>query len=359
MKQYFKNILITILLFFVCIVLSFSQVPAGYYNNAKNLTGEELRTALFNIIKNHDQVSYNDLWTIFQYTDKQANGKVWDVYSDCDFIFVSGQCGSYTAECDCYNREHLFPQAWYGSSTSLPMYTDLFHLYPTDGTVNGKRGNLPFGEVATATFTSKNGSKIGTARSELGYSGTVFEPADEYKGDFARSYFYMLTRYKDKKLNHTGVMLSDSATFETWAINMLLEWHKNDPVSEKEINRNNTIYNYQKNRNPFIDYANFAEKIWDPNYVDSSVNYNSLSYDNKIHLLPNPAKNIVNVYFDNNDIKILRLEISDISGKSVYIKDIFSKETSINIENLQNGMYFVKIRDNNNIICIEKLIINK
>ena len=129
-----------------------AQIPAGYYNNANGLTGAPLKTALYNIIKGHISISYNALWTAFQTTDDKLDGNVWDMYSNCSFTFGSDQCGNYSIECDCYNREHSFPQSWFGSNS--PMVSDLFHIYPTDGKVNGMRGNYPFGNVGTASYTS-------------------------------------------------------------------------------------------------------------------------------------------------------------------------------------------------------------
>ena len=445
-----KNIIIIILSVFINAEFVFSQVPDNYYNNAEDLSGEELRTALFNIIKNHTQLTYDQLWTAFHYTDKKDDGKVWDIYSNCDYTFDVDKCGNYNSECDCYNREHLFPKSWFGGAS--PMYTDLFHLYPSDGWVNNKRGDFPFGEITTPTFTSSNGSKIGAARNGLGYTGTVFEPPDEYKGDFARSYFYMLTCYMDKNLKQSNsVMVSTNNNFETWAINMLLQWHRNDPVSEREIYRNNIIYNnYQTNRNPFIDQASFAEKIWNPNYVDNepklkiiypanetittadsidieftltnfllgsdgkiayklnnsnynfttentairirnlvsgnnainlklvdmsgqdlypnisktvNIIYNNIlinsQYYNKIHIYPNPAKENINIYIDDSDIENKKLEIYDIYGKLIYRKSLFSNKTTLNTETLQNGMYFIQIKEENSIIYVEKITVNK
>jgi endonuclease I len=245
------------------------QIPNGYYSNAEGKTGAELKTVLYNIIKNHTEISYSALWTAFQNTDKKPNGKVWDMYSDkpgstppYEFTFVTDQCGNYSVEGDCYNREHSFPKSWFNDGT--PMYTDLFHLYPTDGKVNGQRGNYPFGEVSSPTWTSLNGSKLGPS-SYPGYTGVVFEPIDDYKGDFARSYFYMVTRYEDKVANWSSDMLNSTAypAFSTWAKNMLLEWNAQDPVSQKEIDRNNVVYSqYQHNRNPFIDHPEYAQLIW-------------------------------------------------------------------------------------------------
>ncbi|MDL2262096.1 endonuclease [Bacteroidales bacterium OttesenSCG-928-I21] len=269
-KRIINAFLLVVFIFFyeVC----FCQIPDGYYDGTEGLRGENLRSVLFNIISGHTSLSYGDLWEAFEDTDKKANGKVWDMYSDnpngtppYEYTFVTDQCGNYGGEAICYNREHSFPKSWFNDAS--PMYTDLFHLYPTDGYVNGRRSNYPYGEVGNTTWTSRNGSKLGTSNYS-GYSGVVFEPIDEYKGDFARTYFYMLTRYKDKISTWTCDMLSGN-NFATWAKQMLLEWHRNDPVSQKEIDRNNAVYSYQRNRNPFIDNPEFADKIWDADYPNN------------------------------------------------------------------------------------------
>ena len=152
----------------------------------------------------------------------------------------------------------------------MPMYTDLHHMYPTDKIVNNKRSNYPFGETANPSWKSANDfSKLGPCSVE-GYSGVVFEPNDEYKGDFARTYFYMVTCYEEK-LPDWYTNYSDSKPtldgntypgLQKWQKEMLMKWAKNDPVSEKEINRNNAVYGIQNNRNPFIDYPGLEEYIW-------------------------------------------------------------------------------------------------
>jgi endonuclease I len=251
----------------------YPQVPQGYYSSISGKSGATLKTALFNVIKNPSVTSYAGLWTSFQTTDRRSDGKVWDMYSDVpngtpDYLYVFGnnQCGSYSGEGDCYNREHSFPKSWFNDAS--PMYSDLFHLYPTDGYVNGKRSNYPFGEVGIYTWKSSNGSKLGQNTSP-GYTGTVFEPIDEYKGDFARTYFYMVTCYEDKV---AGWVSNSEATpvlagnkypaFKDWVISLLLKWSRQDPVSQKEIDRNNRVYSIQNNRNPYIDYPELAEYVW-------------------------------------------------------------------------------------------------
>ncbi len=265
-KKYKHCLLIGILVFSFHFTLRVSgQIPPGYYDAAQGQTGQNLRSALHNIIDDHNPASYSALWNHFMNTDAKSNGKVWDMYSDdpggtppYEFTFIADQCGNYSTEGDCYNREHSFPGSWFNDNA--PMYTDLFHLVPTDGYVNNRRSNYPYGEVGSATWTSLNGSKLGSC-SYPGYSGVVFEPIDAYKGDFARGYFYMLTRYMDVSSTFNSPMLTQG-DFTDWAISLLLDWHHDDPVSPKETNRNNEIYTIQGNRNPFIDHPEWACDIW-------------------------------------------------------------------------------------------------
>lgn len=188
----------------------------------------------------------------------------------------NNQCGEYTDEGDCYNREHSWPKNWFdGTESSTPGH-DLHHIFPTDGYVNSRRSNYPYGEVQTASYTSQNGSKLGTCKSSLGYNGTVFEPIDEYKGDFARAYFYMSVRYYGEDSNWGSSGMTNKSEIEDWAVAMLLAWNEQDPVSQKEINRNNVIYNtYQHNRNPFIDNPDYARQIWDPSWSSTYTIYAS------------------------------------------------------------------------------------
>jgi len=265
--------LTTALLFFLFLSHLFAQIPTGYYANADGKSGAYLKTALYDIIKNPSVTSYGGLYTSFLTTDKKANGKVWDMYSDIpggtppyEYSYGSGTCGNYAKEGDCYNREHSFPQSWFNSSS--PMQSDLFHLYPTDGKVNGIRSNYPYGEVGTASTTSQNGSKLGASKSP-GYSSIVFEPIDEYKGDLARSVLYMVTCYENQVVAWQGNGNADNIlagnTFpalDQWHIDLLAKWHQQDPVSTKEINRNNAAYAVQGNRNPFIDRPEYAGLIW-------------------------------------------------------------------------------------------------
>ncbi|MDD3095656.1 MAG: endonuclease [Candidatus Marinimicrobia bacterium] len=240
----------------------FAAPPAGYYSPASGLSGNALRAVLHDIIDGHSVLSYTPgVWNAFATTDLKPNGKIWDMYSSYEYTLYDDQAGNYSAEGDVYNREHSWPQSYFNEAS--PMVTDLFHIYPTDGYVNGWRSNYPYGETNTPTRTSTNGSKLGPARSGLGYSGTVFEPIDEYKGDFARTYFYMATRYYGEDGSWSDWAMADGVELKAWAVAMLLQWNQEDPVSEKELNRNDAIYNlHQHNRNPFIDHPEYAEYIW-------------------------------------------------------------------------------------------------
>jgi len=265
--------------FFCFAVFAYAQIPAGYYNTATG-SGYTLKTQLHNIIKGHTSISYGTLYSVYQgtynvnipATDKKANGKVWDMYSDIPngtpaYEFPWTQtCGNYSSEGDCFNREHSVPQSWFTSSS--PMVSDLFHVYPTDGKVNGVRSNFPYGKVGTASTTTTNGSKLGNCVS-AGYTSTVFEPINEYKGDFARTYFYMATRYENviagwQNNGNANEILNgtSSQVFDTWQLNLLYQWHLQDPVSTKEINRNNAVYLIQNNRNPYIDHPEWVANTW-------------------------------------------------------------------------------------------------
>lgn len=239
-----------------------AQIPAGYYDGAKGAKGKNLKTALFKIVSGHKALSYNELWDAYKTTDVRSDGKIWDMYSNKTNYSVNDHGGGYKKEGDMFNREHSFPKSWFNDAK--PMFTDLFHLYPTDGYVNGRRSNYPYGENNGEEYSSAGGfSKLGKCTTE-GYSGTVFEPNDEYKGDLARTYFYMATAYEDKIASWSSPMLSGDAypAYAKWVVNMLLRWAKEDPVSQKEIDRNNAVYKIQHNRNPFIDYPGLEQYVW-------------------------------------------------------------------------------------------------
>ncbi len=233
-----------------------ADIPVGYYNAIDGKTTEELKSAIQSVIRNHTQLIYNSLWGHFRSTDMYPDGVYyWDMYSDIKRTSTGGM-----------NREHSFPKSWWGG-TQNEAYTDINHLYPSDGDANMKKSNYPLGIVNPAYTTFDNGvSKVGNPLAGYGGgSSVVFEPDDRYKGDFARTYFYMVTMYQDYtwKTNYAWMLEQDLyPTLKPWAYNMLLEWSRNDPVSQKEIDRNEAVYRIQKNRNPFIDFPGLEEYIW-------------------------------------------------------------------------------------------------
>ena len=298
-----------------CTLLFWSLVvtaqPAGYYNTAEGLSGLELKQALHDIIDNHNVSTYSDLWTHFQSTDMKTDGSVWDIYSTVTYQFITDQCGDYNSEGDCYNREHSFPKSWFGGEIT-PMYTDLFHLYPTDGFVNGKRGNLPYGETLNPTWTSSNGSRLGVS-SVPGYSGEIFEPIDEYKGDLARTYFYMAVRYYGEDSGWPGSDMVAGAEPEPWALDMLIRWNTDDPVSQKETDRNEAVYDIQGNRNPFIDNDGYVSSIWGVNSYSRAY-----SEEEALRIYPNPASGIITINLPREIESELIIKILTLQGVTVW-----------------------------------------
>ncbi|MDF2933177.1 MAG: C-terminal target protein [Chryseobacterium sp.] len=277
-----KRILYSLLLS-VVFINAFAQIPAGYYNTATG-TGATLKSQLKAIITNgHIDNGYGGLWIAYQTTDRdyyyENDGTILDIYSErptaadpYNFTVTTDQCGSYSVEGNCYNREHIVPQSLFNEAS--PMKNDAHFIRATDGKVNGMRSNYPFGMVGTNTsFTSLNGSKLGTSAS-AGYSGTVFEPIDEFKGDVARMIFYFVTRYETQLSGFSsGDMLGGSAFpgLQTWELNQLLAWNAQDPVSAAEIGRNNATYNYQGNRNPYIDNPQYVNLVWGTQTPDTQA----------------------------------------------------------------------------------------
>ncbi|WP_299438831.1 endonuclease [uncultured Aquimarina sp.] len=274
--------------------LGFSQVPSGYYDSANGLTGFTLKTELKDIISTgHVDQGYSALYTAYQTTDNDSyyemDNTVLDMYTErptaSDVVTYNHDTNGGTSPGDacgnvgntegiCYNREHLFPQGFFNEL--LPMRTDVHHVVPSDGYVNGQRSNFPFGVVGTPTDTYSNDSKRGPSATS-GFSGTVFEPIDEFKGDIARMLLYFATRYEDEALNapsdgsgtwdpHTAsnnpMDGSINQFYETWYIELLVSWHLSDAVSQREIDRNNAAYNFQGNANPFIDHPEYVQMIW-------------------------------------------------------------------------------------------------
>ena len=345
-----------ILLVFITIATFLNAQPQGYYNGTEGLTGNALKTALHNIIKSDNHVSYSGMWSAYQVTDKKpGTNYVWDIYSDVpdgtppyNFTFVTDQCGNYSGEGDCYNREHLWAQSWTNNDGTEK--TDLHHVYPTDGWVNNKRGNYAFGEVSNPSWTSLNGSKLGN-NTVSGYSGTVFEPIDEYKGDIARALMYVSVRYYQEDGGWSTSDMTNKSVIKDWAMTMLMRWHREDPVSEKEIDRNNAVYGKQGNRNPFVDNMDFAELIWVPGWVGLEEN----EYAVLVDVWPNPATSTVNIKGENLNAVymynamgqlILSVDMQGVDGQSV-----------IDVSNFNSGIYFMNVITGNGSSVLKKVVV--
>jgi endonuclease I len=322
------------------------QIPAGYYNTCIGNSGNNLKNKLHTITaNNHSAVGYTPgVWDAFETTDVKPNGKVWDIYGynffgaqPYEYSFNNNdECGAYSAEGDCYNREHTWPQSYFNSA--YPMYSDLHHVMASDGTVNGIHGNDPYGKVTgTIIKTSLMGAKSGKSNNYAGYTNNVFEPIDSFKGDIARAYFYMATRYQGEDAGWANWEMASGANLTADAIKVLLAWHRLDPVSKKEIDRNNAIFALQGNRNPFVDSAVFVECIWGGLFCgnvaikDNVKNNASIAQSMEEIIISTP-----------NDTSPIQYQIISATGQVVIAnKTNFRK---INIDYLAQGVYCLKVQ---------------
>ena len=283
------------------------SLPA-YYESIDGTSGKALVDAIQLVAKlgyRADDFRYDSVWLAFKHTDLRSDGYIWEIYSDCDFVYEKDRTSNttQTGECKGYNREHAMCQSWFGtaslagkemsSSKKNSPGSDIFHIYPASYGMNSRRGNRPYGEVLTAANVSGNGTKYGTPVQTISVTNSVagayvegsitlitnvLEPADEYKGDIARSYFGTMVKWAGEwtfNRNENGRVIFD-ATIDAdthyasennygltpYGLALLLKWHRQDPVSQKEVDRNNGIQLTQGNRNPFIDYPYLAEYIW-------------------------------------------------------------------------------------------------
>jgi endonuclease I len=360
-------------LFLLTSFLSFAQ-PTGYYDWANGRNGYPLKTALKEIIDaNNDGLSteylsvdngYGGLYITYETSDRdnyfEENGTVLDMYSErvdsdgnnladnYEYTYEienpddrdSGSGG--TSEGEYYNREHVIPQSVFDSDD--PMRNDAHFVIPSDKFVNAQRGNFPFGVVDSPDWTSTNGSKRGNNLNSgysAGYTNTVFEPIDEFKGDIARMFFYFVTRYEDDITGFNTYDMFDGSSdkvFNQTFLNILYQWHLDDPVSIREQDRNNAIFARQNNRNPFIDHPEYVQQIWSAS-LSTENNYNSIS----VSMYPNPVKN--NLHFSTT--QDLDLIIYDVLGKKVLIEKVSSDQNSVDVSSFNKGIYLVRLISEN------------
>ena len=378
----------TLLTFLLCSLTSWAQIPAGYYSTAIG-TGLTLKTQLKKIIDDvndglasehlHADQGYPALWTLFTHSAFRDNyyendGSLLDMYSEnpsgadpYNYNLTSQQCGNYSGEGDCYNREHLIPQSYFDNYAVDPMKNDAFFVVPSDGKVNGDRNNFPFGKVGTATYTSQNGSKRGNGINSgyaQGYSGTVFEPLDEFKGDIARAFFYFATRYEDSMDNFYATANASSCqsknmfdgsigrVFTNPFIDILVKWHTDDPVSAKETAINNDVYyNHQTNRNPYIDHPEYVGVIW-----NSFLSNSSFKLENSVSIYPNPVSN--NEVFISTLSELKSIVLYNINGQIIQeIKNPSKINEAYKVSNLPKGFYLIQLASENESIT-KKIIVD-
>jgi endonuclease I len=281
----------------------------------------------------------------------KPDGTVWDIYSDIpggpqpyvyDFGVDAGGVGGQEGED--YTREHSWPKSWFGGEVS-PMYSDLFALYPTDAHVNGNRGNNAYGEVASPDWVSLNGGKRGIC-SYPGYTGVAFEPIDQYKGDLARIYFCMSARYYTDDAGWPGGPMTDGAELLPWAAEMLLGWHDEDPVSQKEIDRNGAIYALQNNRNPFVDRPEFARRMLAAN-AGVSDDPLRIAGPGLTSIAPNPFRGAARIAYSVPVAGRVRVSLCDVLGREVVrlvdaVKPAGEYQCEIARHDLAGGIYFCR-----------------
>jgi endonuclease I len=356
------------ILFLLLVSIGFAQPPAGYYNSATG-TGYTLKTQLHTIISNgYIDQTYAGLYNTYLTSDidkyYENDGTILDMYSENPFGVdpynfspnSTQRCGSYTNEGDCYNREHIIPQSFFNSES--PMVSDAHFITPTDGVVNGLRSDNPHGKVGTANKTTANGSKLGSAANtgySAGFTGTVFEPIDEFKGDIARMYLYFATRYEDVLTtwgkSYAPFNGTTTQVFTDAYKNILLTWNAEDPVSPREIARNNAIYARQKNRNPFIDNNTYVTKIW-----GSPLGTNSFELVNSITVFPNPSKDSkINI---QTELPLDEISLVTINGQLIeQVKKPYMENNTYTLKNLNSGFYFLKLTSNGQSI-VKKIVLN-
>ena len=328
-------------IFLLFSLFGWSEIPANYYSTLEGKKTAELKTAAFNAIKVHTSLKYDNMWIYFPQTDFLPSDptEIWDMYSN-NIVFFSAHSS--------IDKEHCVPNSWWGGPTvdNEYAYGDLMNLYPANNSINRSKGNNPLSEVGATTPAGNNGvSKSGTSIT-VGYTGFGFEPADEYKGDFARTYFYMATCYQDYTWlsDATGeyeIMNGGYPSFQPWAIPLLLKWSRQDPVSDKEIRRNEVVYKLQNNRNPFIDHPELAEYIWG-NMKDSIWSIQKIQtglhsiHKSALSIYPNPAKDFITI---KSEAETSEFHYNIYSINGLVVLSGYVTDNTIGIATLKNGIY--------------------
>ena len=312
--------------------LTFSQIPSGYYDGTEGLNGSQLKSVLHNIIDGHIEYSYNDLRDfILMETDEDPNN------SNNVILLYTGRSqakSTFGGGANDWNREHVWAKSHGDFGNFPPCGTDAHHIRPTDASVNNDRGHLDF----------DNGGQQHPEATGCYFDNDSWEPRDEVKGDVARMILYMAVRYEGGNGEPDLEVVDYVNTYPNpkhGKLSTLLEWNIADPPDDFEKNRNEVVYDYQENRNPFIDHPEFVTLIWDPNAsVDELTNENQ-----KYFLYPSPAQDFcyINSSVSFNEIQN-SFTIFDLTGKILDIP--YTNEGNkirLDISNISKGIYFVKI----------------
>ena len=342
-----------------------TNMPVDYYQQANNLSGDDLKEALHQIISNHVVFPYTatttDTWDILQLSDQDPdeNNNMILVYTgrsqDKGYRDGSGNYSQYEngngTQSNSWNREHVWPKSHGFPDDNDNAYTDVHNLKPCDRSVNSSRGTKDF---------DNGGSQHSEALDCLTDSDS-WEPADYIKGDIARILFYMVVRY-DPGIDHDNnvfdLELVDYTTPNNndpilGKLSSLLEWHVNDPVDDFEINRNDVIFGFQENRNPFIDHPNLVNFLWGENIgMNWNENLNlTENLPNQPRIYPNPTTGIIN--FSNNlENKII--EVFDFKGQFLQ-KVLIDNSNSLKL-NLPSGIYFLRSSDQEGVLNLKIII---
>ena len=380
-----KSCLILLLSFFLSNYRLIAD-PGNYYTGLDSSKScAAFKTILATRIANGAiSLSYGDVDAYYNRTDSKpaesgGGNVIIDRYSSerpgsldsCNYRYDVDFCssgGTASVQCVCYVKEHVFPSSWFDDQ--FPMRSDMHLLFPADNYTNNTKSNYPLGHVQTANFTSYNGTKIGSSNTSLnfGFNSTfVFEPIDEFKGDFARIYLYMITRYETVVTGWTFGSSNDVLSGNTypaldpWILQLCIKWHKQDLPDGLELKRNDSIFAIQGNRNPFVDYPHWAEKVFGLNgnsgsCISTSVRNNTRTIDYSVY--PNPVTDILQLKLKNNFTQDLVVELSDILGRKIRSQNIQTGNfvPQIDVSDLQNGIYFLNIiyKENNNVMTFVK-----
>lgn len=327
------------LLFILVSYICYSQIPSGYYNSVNGLSGDELKAALHNIIDNHTEYEYTsgstDVWDILKETDRDPSNSLnvillytgWSVNAAQEYNNGSG-----------WSREHVWAKSHGDFDNNPPAGTDAHHLRPCDISVNSSRGNKDF----------DNGGTRHSEATECFSDSDSWEPRDAVKGDVARMMFYMAVRYEGDVSGEPDLELVDyTGTSGPYfgKLSTLLQWHEDDPVDDFERNRNDIIYSYQNNRNPFIDHPEFVEAIYNP-----STNVDDILI-NQVNIFPNPVIDILRI----DAPKGFTTEFYSIIGEQILV----TTENNIDIQHFKSGIYFVVVKNKAGLNIKSQKIIKK